>query len=205
MRKLVTAAGMLALLLAGSSAFAQTQAVGANTAAATLQVSVTVAKAIRLTLSTGTQCTVAAGAAPPDYTMNFGTVDALAISAGACGAKFAPTTPGTTPAVYYSDYKLKPTFTSQSATNNTLTAYVSTNFATASGLLSIVQKNSAPSAIGDMTAMSTSVGSQTSVATNTASGTEITRYIGVSVAPQNGAGTLTGAGSATITYTLTVS
>jgi hypothetical protein len=193
-------------MLVASPAFAQTQATGTNTVPATLQVSATVVSAIRLTLSTGTQCAVAAGAAPPDYTMSFGTVDALGISAGACGAKFAPTTPGTTPAAYYSDYKLKPEFTSESTTNNTITAYVSTNFsATASGLLTIVQANSAPGSIAALTAMSTLVGSQTSVGTNIANGTVITRYIGVSVAPLNGAGVLTGADSARITYTLTVS
>ena len=124
---------------------------------------------------------------------------------GACGAKFNPTTPGSTPAVYYSDYKLTPMFAGQSTTNNTITAYVSTNFsATAAGLLAIVQSNTLPSVIGDLTAMSKLVGAQTTVATNAASGTAITRYIGVSVAPMNGAGTLTGADSATITYTLTV-
>jgi hypothetical protein len=192
-------------ILAANPAFAQTQATGTNTVSSTLQVSATVAKALQLTLSTGTQCAVAAGATPPDYTMSFGTVDALGISAGACGAKYSPTTPGTSPAVYFSDYKIKPIFTSQSAANNTITAYVSTDFgATAAGLLTIVQANAAPSAIGDFTAMSKLVGSQTSVATNVGSGVEVTRYIGVSVAPLNTAGTLTGSDSARITYTLTV-
>ena len=44
--------------------------------------------------------------------MNFGTVDALGINAGNCN-KFAPTTPGTTNAIYWSDYNLNPVFTSQ--------------------------------------------------------------------------------------------
>ena len=192
---------VFAALVASAPAFAATDATGTNTVSPALQVNVTVAKAIRLTLSTGTQCAVTAGS---DYTMNFGTVDALAISSGACGTKFAPTTPGTSPAVYYSDYKLKPVFTSQSTTNNTISAYVSTDFASAAGLLSIVQANSAPSALGDLSAMSKLVGSQTTIATNAANATEITRYVGVSVAPMNGGGTLSGADSATITYTLTV-
>ena len=194
-----------ATLLGAAPALAQSQATGTNTVASTLQVSATVAKAIRLTLSTDTQCTVTGGSAPPDYTMSFGTVDALAISTAACGAKFSPTTPGVTPAVYYSNYKLKPTYTSQSTTNNVITAYVSNNFsATAAGLLTVVQGNASPGAIGDLTAMSTSNAAQTSVATNAANATELTRYLGVSVAPLNGSGTLTGADSATITYTLTV-
>ena len=206
MRKLTLALVLSAFTLIGATpAFAQKEATGTNTVAATLQVSASVAKAIRLTLSTDTQCTVSAGGSPPDYTMNFGTVDALAITTATCGSKYAPTTPGVTPAAYYSTYKLKPTFTSQSTTNNTITAYVSTNFgATAAGLLTVVQANSAPSAIGDLTAMSTNNAAQTSVATNAANATEISRYVGVSVAPMNGAGTLTGADSATITYTLTV-
>ena len=199
---------LLAVLVA-VPAFAQTQATGVATVSSTLQVSATVVKAIRLTLSTGTQCAIAAGAGPPDYTMNFGTVDALAITTVTCGAKFQPTTPGITPAVYYSDYKLKPVFTSQAATTNTITAYVSTNFAvTAAGLLTIVQSgtiSTAPTVIADLTAMSTAVGAQTLVATNAANAVEITRHIGVSVAAMNGAGVLTGADSARITYTIIVS
>ena len=103
--------------------------------------------------------------------------------------------------MYYSDYTLTPVFTSQAVSTNTIAAYVSSTFAKAN--LSIVQANSTPVAIGDLTAMSTNAGAQTSVGTNAASGTALTRYVGVSVAPTNGAG-LTGADSATITYTLTV-
>ena len=84
---------------------------------------------------------------------------------------------------------------------NTLTAYVSSNFAKAN--LSIVQDNALPALITDLTAMSTVVGAQTNVATNATSGTALTRYLGVSIAPTNGAA-LTGADAATITYTLTV-
>ena len=203
-RMQIAVVGLVTLVSAGP-AYAQIQATGTNTVSSSLQVSATVAKAIRLTLSSGTQCTVTASGSTPDYTMSFGTVDALGITSPSCGAQFAPTTPGVTPAVYYSDYKLKPVFTSQSTTNNVITAYVSTNFGTAAGLLSVVQANTAPGSAAALAAMSTAVGAQTSVATNAASATEITRYIGVSVAPINGAGTLTGADSATITYTLTVS
>ena len=182
-------------------AFAANETTGTNTISPTLQVNATVTKAIRLTLATGTGCAVAAAS---DYSMNFGTVDALGITAASCGTKFTPTTAGSTPAVYYSDYTLRPVFTSQSTSNNTITAYVSTDFASAAGLLTIVHANSVPAVIGDLTAMSKLVGTQTTVATNAANGTAITRYVGVSVAPLNGAGTLTGAASATVTYTLTV-
>jgi hypothetical protein len=191
---------ILPAALLASPAFAGTEAAGTNTVSPTLKVNVNVQKAIRLMLATGSQCAVTAGSGA-DYSIDLGNVDALGINNPTCGSKFAPATPGGTNAVYYTDYKLTPVFTSQSTSNNTLTAYVSAAFAKAN--LSIVQANSAPGAIGDLAAMSTNAGSQTSIATNSTSGTEITRYIGVSVAPTNGSG-LTGADTATITYTLTV-
>jgi hypothetical protein len=184
-------------VLEGTPAFASTSAANTNTISPTLVVGVTVQKAISLTLASGSGCTVTAAS---DYSMSFGTVDALAIN-NTCGSKFAPTTPGTTNAVYYTDYQLTPVFTSQPVSTNTLTAYVSSTFSKAN--LSIVQANSTPAAIGDLSAMSTSSSTQTSVGTNVASATPVTRYVGVSVAPTNGAG-LTGSDSATITYTLTV-
>ncbi len=203
-RSQVIAIVLALLALASTSAFANTSATNANTVSPTLQVSVTVQKAISLTLSTGSQCVISAGAAPPDYTMNFGNVDALAINNGSCGSKFAPTTPGSTNAAYYSDYRLTPTFTNQSATTASITAYVSTNFASLTNV-SIVQSNGAPAAITSLTAMSTNSGAQTSVGTGLANGTAITRYIGVSVAPTNStSATVTGSDSATVTYTLTV-
>jgi hypothetical protein len=204
-RILLLALGLLtALALVSTSAFANTSATNTNTVTPTLQMSVTVQKAISLTLSTSTQCTISAGAAPPDYTMNFGTVDALAINAASCGSKFAPTTPGTTNAVYYSNYSLTPTFTNQANTTASITAYVSTNFASLTNV-SIVQSNSTPAAIGDLTAMSTNSGAQTSVGSSLASAAAITRYIGVSIAPTNStSATVTGTDSATVSYTMTV-
>jgi hypothetical protein len=180
--------------------FANTQATNTTTVSPTLKVNVTVQDAIQLTLATGTQCVLAAGGGA-DYNMSFGNVDALAITAVTCGAKFAPITPGTTNAAYYSDYTLTPVFTSQLVSTNTITSYVSTNFVKAN--LSIVQSNVLPVAIGNLTPMSLLVGAQTNTATNAVSGTSLTRYIGVSIAPTNGAG-LQGADSAIITYTLTV-
>ena len=200
--KMAGALTLAGLVLAVPS-FAATQATGASTVSPTLQVNVTVAKAVRLTLSTGTQCAISAGGGT-DYTMDFGTVDALAISSGACGSKFAPTTPGTSNAAYYSDYRLTPIFTNQSSTSASITAYVSSNFGSLTNV-SIVQSNSAPVAITDLTAMSTNVAAQTSVGSGLANATAITRYVGVSVAPTNSAvATVTGSDSATVTYTLTV-
>lgn len=188
------------LILAAMPAFATTQAVNTNTISPTLKVNVTVQSAIAMTLSSGAGCAIAAGGGA-DYNMSFGTVDALGINVPACGSQYAPTTPGVTNAFYYTDYKITPVFTSQTTSNNTVTAYVSTTFAKAN--LSIVQSNVVPVSSASLTAMSTAVGAQTNLATNAVSGTALTRYLGVSIAPTNGAA-LTGADSAIITYTLTV-
>ena len=190
----------MVLALTAIRTFASTIGTNTNTLSPTATVRVNLQNAIQLTLATGTGCAVTAGGGT-DYSMNFGTVDALAITAPACGSKFAPITPGTTNAAYFSDYQLTPVFTSQPVNTNTLTAYVSSPFARAT--LSIVQSNAAPAGIGNLTPMSTVPGAQTNVATNAGSGTALTRYIGVSVAPANGPG-MTGADAATITYTLTV-
>jgi hypothetical protein len=192
-------AGLLGAFL-GVSGFAATQATNTNIVSPTLKVNVTVQNAVQLTLATGSLCTVGAGSGT-DYSVTFGNIDALGINNGSCGNKFAPTTPGSTNSVYYTDYSVTPVFISQAVSTNTITAYVSANFAKAS--LSVLQSTSAPSGIGDLSAMSTSSGSPTSVATNATSGTGITRYVGVAVAPTNGA-SLTGTDAATITYTLTV-
>jgi len=93
-------------------------------------------------------------------------------------------------------------FTNQTSTTSTITAYVSSNFATLSSILGVVQASSAPGNIAALTAMSTSSGSQTSIGTSLASGTAITRYLGVTVQPTNGA-TVSGSDTATITYTMT--
>jgi hypothetical protein len=197
MKKQFTMLALVVLMLTSVSAIAATSAANASSISPTLVVNVNVQKAVRLTLATGTMCTVSPGS---DYSIDFGTVDALGISNPTCAAsKYAPTTPGTTPAVYYTDYKITPVFTGQGGTSGTVTAYVSSTFTNTD--LSVVQANSTPSAITDLAAMSTNPASPTSVATGAASGTALTRYIGVSVAPGN---TAAGSDSATITYTLTV-
>jgi len=140
----------------------------------------------------------------PDYTVSFGTVDALAINAPTCGSVFAPAVPGTDSAIYWSDYSLKPVFTGQSTSNNTITAKVTTNFTAAD--ISVVRDSinspTVPTAAGDFAPVST--GTADIIATNASNGVAINRFIGVAVAPTNGAGTLTGAQTATVTFTLTV-
>jgi hypothetical protein len=189
-----------ALAILGLPAFGATTASNTNTVAPTVKVNVNVQTAISLTLSQGTLCTVTAGSGT-DYNISVGNVDALGISTPTCGNKFAPTTPGSTNSVYYTDYTLTPMFTNQAVSTNTVTAYVSSTFAKAN--LSVVQSASLPGTISAMTALSTSSGSPTNVATNATSGSAITRYLGVAIAPTNGA-SASGADLAVITYTLTV-
>jgi hypothetical protein len=201
---LIFALGMMAL---STAAFAGTQATNTNTVSPTLQVSATIQKAVRLTLSTGTaavtHCAVVNNGGNPDYTMNFGTVDALGINAGNCNL-FGPTVPGVDSAIYWSDYNLTPIFTGQTTSNNTITAQVTTNFTAANA--SIVRDSANSSTVPTGAAQFTAVGVATAdtIATNAANGTALTRFIGVAIAPTNGAGTLTGAQSATVTFTLTV-
>jgi hypothetical protein len=198
---------MITVLVAAPLAFAGTQATNTNTVSPTLQVSINIQKAVRLTLSTGTaavtHCAVVNNGGNPDYTMDFGTGDALGINAGNCNL-FGPANPGVDSAIYWSDYNLTPVFTNQSTTNNTITAQVTTNFTAANA--SIVRDSANSSAVPANAAAFTAlaVASADTIATNAANHTALTRYIGVAIAPTNGAGTLTGAQSATVTFTLTV-
>ena len=198
---------VVAVLLVASAAFAGTQATNTNTVSPTLQVQINIQSAIRLTLSTGTaavtHCPVVNNGGNPDYTMNFGTGDALGINAGNCNL-FGPTNPGVDSAIYWSDYNATPVFTGQSTTNNTITAQVTTNFTAADA--SIVRDSANSSTVPANAAAFTAMGvaSADTIATNAANHTALTRFIGVAIAPTNGAGTLTGAQSATVTFTLTV-
>src|SRR5215469_4840465 len=195
------------LLVVTPAVFAGTQGTNTNTVSPTLQVSINIQKAVRLTLSTGTavvaHCAVVNNGGNPDYTIDFGTGDALGINAGNCNL-FGTANPGVDSAISWSDYNLTPVFTNQSTTNNTITAQVTTNFtaANASIVRDSANSNTIPASAAQFTAMG--VAAADTIATNAANHTAITRFIGVAVAPTNGAGTLTGAQSATVTFTLTV-
>jgi hypothetical protein len=198
---------ILLVMAFSAAAFAGTQATNTNTVSPTLQVSINIQKAIRLTLSTGTaavtHCAVVPNGGNPDYTMNFGTGDALGINAGNCNL-FGPTNPGVDSAIYWSDYNVTPVFTNQSTTNNTVTAQVTTNFTAANA--SIVRDSANSNAVPPNAAAFTAMGvaSADTIATNATNAQAFTRYLGVAIAPTNGAGTLTGAQTATVTFTLTV-
>lgn len=205
----IFALGMMAL---STAAFAATSAANTNTVAPTLQISATIQSAVALTLSAGTSsttpCTLTATGGSPDYTMNFGTVDALGVNNGNCN-KFAPPAAGGN-AIYWTDYKLTPVFTNQPATSGTtIKAQVTADFPGAVHNIFVVRDtaNSAtlPTSATQFTAMGTTVADTIVTATPAVvSGTPITRSIGVGVTPSNAAGVLTGAQSATVTFTLTV-
>ena len=196
----IFALGMMAL---STAAFAATTATGA-TVAPTLTISATIQSAVQLTLSTATgggpHCAVTAGA---DYAMDFGTVDALGINNGNC-SKFAPTAPGVSNAIYWSDYNLNPIFTSQTVTTNTITAQVTTDFAAPSNIFIVRNSANTSAAPGSAAAFApVGVASADTIVTNAITGSVQTRFIGVAVKPDNGAG-VQGAKSATVTFTLTV-
>jgi hypothetical protein len=214
MKKLVLI--FMAVTFLTANLLAATTAVNSNTVSPTLAISATIQKSVSLTLSTGTtpalsHCAVVAGGGSPDYTMNFGTVDALAINAGNCN-KFAPTNPGTTSAIYWSDYNLTPLYTSQpTVTASSITAFVSTNFSGPN--VAIVRSATANSSTTPTNAASFSnmatAGPGDTIAnaadiTAAGNGGTLTRFIGVGVAPTNGPGIVVGAGTATVTFTLTV-
>jgi hypothetical protein len=204
----IFALGMMAL---STAAFAGTTATNTNTVSPTLQISATIQSAVQLTLSTGsvaaTHCAVTVGGST-DYAMSFGTVDALGINNGACN-KFAPTTPGVSNAIYWSDYNLTPVFTSQSATSaTTIKAQVTTDFGVPHNIFVVrdtANSSAVPPNAAAFTALNTAAQDTIVGPGGVTSGTAITRYIGVAVTPLNGPpAVLTGAQTATVTFTLTV-
>ena len=216
-RKILT--GIAALLLTATASFAATSAPNTNTVSPTLVVNATIQDAVMLTLKTGTlagmtgHCAVAAGGGG-DYNMNFGTVDALGVNAGNCNV-FAPTTPGQTPAVYYTDYQLTPAWAGLTATNaSKVTAWAA---AAEAGVViqvpstSTDQSTTTGLAVGTWTTIGATAGTATPVVSGTvlsgagADGTAVTRFLALSVAPTStaaaGGGT---AVSTTVTFTMTI-
>src|SRR5258708_7441521 len=198
---------MVMLLATTTMVFAGTQGTNTNTVSPTLQISANVQKAIRLTLSTGTaavtHCAVVAGGGSPDYTMDFGAVDALGINAGNCNL-FAPATPGVSNAVYWSDYNLTPVFTGQSSTTSTRTAQVTTDFAAPHNVFVVrdaANSNAVPAAAAAFTAMGK--GSAETLATHPTTRRAVTRYIGVAVNPAHPSTTSARLHDATINTTTT--
>ena len=212
--KRMTMAILASLLALATGASATTQAAGSNvvSVAPTMNMSVNILKAVSLTLKTGTtggvtHCAVAAAGGNPDYTMDFGQVDALGITAGNCN-KINPTNPGVDDAIYWSDYQVLPVYTSHQAfSGTTVSAKVSSDFAAPHNVFIVrsatATSNTTPSVASDFAALSTGV-ADTIGAAGVTSGAALTRFIGVEVKPDNGATVLQGAQTATVTFTLTV-
>ena len=210
---------MAVLLITATAAFGQaTGAANTNTTTATLLVNATIVDAVLLTLKTGTlaginHCAITNNG-NPNYAMNFGTVDGLGVSAGNCNL-FAPTTPGSTPAVYYTDYQLTPAWAGLTATAAaSVTAFAaapeaganiqvpstSTDQATTAGLTVATWTT-----IGTTAAAATPVMSGTALSAAGADGTAATRFLALSVSPT--ATAAAGGGTAvntTVTFTMTI-
>jgi len=214
MKRITLTIATMALMMA-STAFAATQAANVATVSPTMNMSATIQKAVSLTLSTGatagiSHCTVTAAGGSPDYSLDFGTVDALGINAGNCN-KFNPAAAGVNDAIYWSDYQLLPVYTSHKVfAGTTVTAQVTTDFAAPHNVFIVRDTSSSnaatvttPSGVGNFTALSTA-SADTIGASGVVSGTALTRFIGVDVTPANAANVLQGAQTATVTFTLTV-
>ena len=205
---------LLVLVMAlTTAAFAGTTATNTNKVSPTLNVTANVQDALQLTLSTGTvaaaHCVVVPGAGT-DYKMDFGTVDAMAINNGNCN-NFAPTTAGSTPAVYWSDYNLTPAWTGLTATNaSSITAFTSTaapagvaiqipslgtDTNTTAGLTVATW-----STIGNTAGTATPVVSGTVLSGGAADGATVTRFLGLSVSPAAAPGAV----NAVVTFTMTI-
>jgi len=155
----------------------------------------TVQTAVQLQLATVTPgLNVALGS---DYSMAFGTVNALGIG---------PSPGLTTNAqaggmVYSTPYNLLPAFTDFSSTSSSIKVCVSTPFIHSAIL---VLNDSSTGSAGSFSNISTSCSSGTSLTTSAADRSKIKRYLGLFVSSINGAAAYTGTDSATLTYTLTV-
>ena len=198
-------------MMTSAAAFAGTQSTNSNTVSPTLQISATIQQAVSLTLSTGatagiSHCAVTPTGGSPDFTMDFGTVDALGINAGNCN-KFNPANPGVDNAIYWTDYRITPVFTShKNFAATTVSAQVTTDFSAPNNVF-IVRDSANSSTVPTGAAQFTALGvasADTISGAGTVSGTPLTRFVGVAVKPDNGATVLQGAQTAVVTFTLTV-
>ncbi|HEY6274006.1 MAG TPA: hypothetical protein VIX19_18655 [Terriglobales bacterium] len=206
---------VLAMMALSAAAFANTSANNTNKVSPTLNVTANVQDAVQLTLSTGSvapaHCAVVAGAGT-DYKMDFGTVDAMAINNGNCN-KFAPLTPGSpsSPAVYWTDYTLTPSWTGLTATNtSSITAFTST--AAPAGVnilvpsLSTDTNTTASLTVSTWTTIGNTIGTATPVVSGaalsagSADGQAVQRFLGLSISPAAAPGAV----NAVVTFTMTI-
>jgi len=188
---------LVPVVLFSMAGFAATSAIG-NTVAPILNVQVNVQSALSLTLSTGVaagSCPITAGA---DYDVNFGNVNALVDNPGNCAAFLGANTSG---AVWATQYQLTPSYSG--FTNSTANIVVNAT-AFANSNLRLVESGTNTFAALQAAGGAVPVApSNAHSFTTTNNGTALSRYIGVNVAPGNGAGS-SGADTTVVTFTMTV-
>jgi len=158
---------------------------------------VKVENAVQLTLSTvAGNCAITAGGGT-DYAVDFGTLNGLGIAStsGGTTCASAPTVTATD-ATYTTQYQVTPKYSgfSNAGAHINITAPA---FATVASLT----LKEGPTA-GPLVAVP--VSGTTDQIVVASSGTPITRMLGITVANTNGAGTLTGSDSTTVTFTMTI-
>lgn len=154
--------------------------------------------AVQLQLATAASgITITAGAGSPDFTANFGTVNALAVGIASPFTKV--TAAGGV--IYGTPYLLQPAFSGFSSANSTkISAYISTDFVH-SAVLTLYDSASQSSGYS---AISKNSGSPTVITNAASNGNSITEYLGLFISNINGASSFRGSDNATLTYTITV-
>lgn len=203
--------GLIVNLVNGASAVAGTYSVTINfdvfnyqvssgrlrsSSTTTLTVSITVQTAIQLLLAKSGSFQIVTTGGTPDFTANFGNVNALGIGPAA-GLNTLPTGGGV---IYWTPYLITPAFSSFASTKGTIQVYASTTFAHSA----LLQLNDSASSAGPYSTISTNIAAQTQISGSAASGSIITRYLGLFVSNINGPTSYRGGDAATLTYTLTV-
>lgn len=169
---------------------------GTSTATATLAMTVSVQNAVQLTLGTAAGGLTISPAS--DYNADFGNVNALGVGNASSGLTKIAAANGT---IYSTPYVIQPSFSDFPSATSSVKVFVSTNFANTT----VLELDDASSccAAGSFTALPTASPGTAQIA-GVSSGSSITRYLGLRVKKANGAGGLTGADTATVTYTFTV-
>jgi len=160
-----------------------------------LTLSVKILTAARLLLGSSGAFAITATGGTPDFTANFGNVNALGIGPGP-GLSTLPSAGGM---IYWTPYLITPSFSGFASPSGTVQVYVSSNFIHST----VLSLDDAASGTGPFNAIGNS-GLPTTITSSAATGVNITRYLGLFVSNTNGAGSYRGNDSATLTYTLTV-
>jgi hypothetical protein len=158
-----------------------------------LALSITIEKAIRLTLGAAGGLTPTSGTTT-NYLMNFGSLNALGVGDPAAGLTEAVDANG---CLYSTPYLISPSYASQSSSTATLKYWNSSTF----GASTPLELRHSDQTGGSYSVMPTTQGTATTLSAT--SGTDITRRMAVYVKRGNGAGYAAGTYSAIVTYLLT--